>query len=83
VNVSRKGDLVLVRVQQDGGRETVHVDVPVALVDALFSGSATELNVRAAVAELRKLRGDVVRVNDRDSTVRIWIDEIAGSEGGK
>jgi hypothetical protein len=41
------------------------------------------LNVRAAVAELRKLRGDVVRVNDRDSTVRIWIDEIAGSEGGK
>jgi hypothetical protein len=83
MNVSRKGDLVLVRVQEDGGRETVHVDVPVALVDALFSGPATELNVRAAVAELRKLRGDVVRVNDRDSTVRIWIDESAGSDGGK
>jgi hypothetical protein len=83
VNVSRKGDLVLVRVQEDGGRETVHVDVPVALVDALFSGPASELNVRAAVAELRKLRGDVVRVNDRDSTVRIWIDESAESQGGK
>ena len=83
VSVSRKGDLVLVRVQEDSGAETVHVDVPVALVDALFSGPATELNVRAAVAELRKLRGDVVRVNDRDSTVRIWIDESAGSEGGK
>jgi len=83
VSVSRKGDLVLVRVQEDSGRETVHVDVPVALVDALFSGPATELNIRAALAELRKLRGDVVRVNDRDSTVRIWIDESADSQGGK
>ena len=71
VNVSRKGDLVLVRVQQDGGRETVNVDLPVALVDALFSGSERELNVRAALGELRRLRGDIVRVNDRDSKVRI------------
>jgi len=83
VNVSRKGDLVLVRVQEDGGRETVHVDLPVALVDALFSGAGDELNVRAALAELRRLRGDVVRVEDHDSTVRIWIDEKADSDGGK
>jgi hypothetical protein len=82
VSISRKGDLVLVRVQGDN-RETVHVDVPVAVVDALFSGPATELNVRAALAQLRTLRGDVVRVNDRDSTVRIWIDESADSQGGK
>ena len=83
VNISRKGDLVLVRAQKSSGRETVHVDLPVALVDALFSSSGDELNVKAAVAELRKLRGDVVRVDDHDSTVRIWIDERAEAEGGK
>jgi hypothetical protein len=83
VNISKKGDLLLIRVQQDGDRETVHVDVPAALVDALFSGPGEELNVRAAIAELRKMRGDVVRVNDRTSTVRIWIDESAGAQGEK
>lgn len=83
VNISRKGDLVQVRVQEDGQSETVHVDVPAALVDALFSGPGEELNVRAAVAELRKMRGDVVRVNDHSSTVRIWIDESPDSQGGK
>ncbi|HEY2944949.1 MAG TPA: hypothetical protein VGN09_21125 [Vicinamibacteria bacterium] len=83
VNISKKGDLLLIRVQNDGERETVHVDVPAALVDALFSGPGEELNLRAAVAELRTLRGDVVRVNDRSSTVRIWIDESAGAQGEK
>jgi hypothetical protein len=83
VNVSRKGDLVQVRVQNADGREKVHVDVPVSLVDALFSGSKEELNVRAAVGELRKLRGDVVRVEDHGSTVRIWVDERPEADGGK
>jgi hypothetical protein len=83
VNISKKGDLVLVRVQENGERDTVHVDVPAALVDALFSGPGEELNVRAALAELRTMRGDVVRVNDRNSTVRIWIDESPDSQGGR
>jgi hypothetical protein len=83
VNVSKKGDLLLIRVQEDGERETVHVDVPAAVVDALLSGPGPELNVRAALAEIRNLRGDVVRVNDRNSTVRIWIDESAAAPGEK
>ena len=83
VSVSRKGDLLQIRVREDGERETVFVDVPAAVVDALFSGSGQELNVRAAVAELRTRRGDVVRVNDRNSTVRIWIDESAAPQGEK
>jgi len=83
VSVSRKGDLLQVRVQEDGERESVHVDVPSAVVDALFSGPGQELNVRAALAELRTRRGDVVRVNDRSSTVRIWIDDSAGAQGEK
>jgi hypothetical protein len=83
VNVSKKGDLLLIRVQNDGQGESVHVDVPAALVDALFSGPGEELDIHAAVGELRKLRGDVVRVNDRSSTVRIWVDESANAPGEK
>ena len=79
VNVSRKGELVMVRVQKAGRREAVHVDVPVAMVDALLSGEGDELDIRAGLAELRKRRGDVVRIDDEDSRVRIWIDENAGS----
>jgi plasmid stabilization system protein ParE len=53
----------------------VRVEVPVSLVDALLSGTGEEPNLQAAIAELQKRRGDIVRVNDGDSKVRIWIDE--------
>ncbi len=53
----------------------VRVELPVAVVDALLAGEGEQWNVRAAVAELQKRRGDIVRVNDPDSQVRIWIDE--------
>jgi hypothetical protein len=73
--VARKGDLVQVRVKNTGSREEVHVDVPVAVVDALLSGEGESLNVKAGVAALRALRGDIVRVNDKETSVRVWIDE--------
>jgi hypothetical protein len=82
VSVARKGDLVQVRVQHDNHNEEVHVDVPVTLVDALLSNEKG-IDVRAAVSELKKLRGDIVRVRDKDSTVRIWIDESNASGGGR
>jgi hypothetical protein len=85
VKVQRKGDLVQVFVEQkertgkDGkklkGAEQVRVEVPVSLVDALLSGEGEEANVEAAITELRKRRGDIVRVQDDDSHVRVWIDE--------
>lgn len=75
VRVAREGNLVLVRVEKPAGREAVRVEVPIEVVDALLSGQGQELNVRAALVELQKRRGDVVRVRDDDSTVRIWIDE--------
>jgi hypothetical protein len=58
----------------DGPGE-VRVEVPVSLVDALLSGEGETLNLQAAVNELTKRRGDIVRVHDEDSRVRIWIDE--------
>jgi hypothetical protein len=53
----------------------VRIEIPIEVVDALFSGQGEELNLRAGFAELKKRRGDIVRVKDNDSTVRIWIDE--------
>jgi hypothetical protein len=75
VRVSRAGNLMLIRVDKPSGNESVRVEVPVEVVDALFSGQGEELNLRAGFAELQKRRGDIVRVKDGHSTVRIWIDE--------
>jgi len=85
VRVMRKGDLVQVfvdnkpKVGKDGkpvkGGEEVRVEVPVSLVDAFLSGEGEEGNFEAAIAELQKRRGDIVRVKDDDSNVRVWIDE--------
>jgi len=75
VKISRAGGLVLVHVEKPSGKESVRVEVPIEVVDALLSAQGDELNVRAAFAELQKRRGDIVRVHDENSTVRIWIDE--------
>jgi hypothetical protein len=85
IRVMRKGDLVQVFVDnkpkagKDGkpvtGGEEVRVEVPVSLVDAFLSGEGEEGNFEAAIAELQKRRGDIVRVKDDDSNVRVWIDE--------
>ncbi len=74
VTVSRKGDLVQVRVDGAKKSEKVMVDVPIALVDALFAGEGEELNIKGALSELSKRRGDIVRVEDESDRVRIWIE---------
>jgi hypothetical protein len=75
VRVGRKGDTLEVRVERPEGDRETHVQVPVALVDALLSSEGEELNLEAAMAELQKRRGEIVQVDDEDSKVRIWIDE--------
>jgi len=54
------------------------VRFPLAVVDALFSGEPGELDLLAAVEALSRhgQGGDLVRVNDGDTKVRIWIDDI-------
>jgi hypothetical protein len=81
VTVARRGDTVEIRMNERGQEETVHVDVPVAMVDALLASPGDELNVRAGLDELRKMRGDIVRVKDKDTSVRVWIDEHAPQGG--
>jgi hypothetical protein len=74
VNVSRKGDQVHVRIEK-AGKEEVRVEVPVSLVDAALAGEGDSVDIKAALTELQNKRGDIVQVNDGDSTVRVWIDE--------
>ena len=85
VKLQRKGDVVQVFVEKkpwtdkEGkkrkGGDNVRVEIPVSLVDAFLSGEGEYGNVEAAIGELRKRRGEIVRVQDDDSHVRVWIDE--------
>jgi hypothetical protein len=75
VRIAREGNLVLIRVEKPAGSDAVRIEVPTEVVDALLSGDGNELNVKAALVEMQKRRGDIVRVNDNGHSVRIWIDE--------
>jgi hypothetical protein len=79
IKVWRQADQVHVRVEEQG-KEEVRIEVPVSLVDALLSGEGDTVNIKAAVAELQKKRGDIVNVSEPDTTVRIWIDEQNAQE---
>lgn len=74
VRVFRKGDRLFVNV--DGSHdESVRVEVPMSLVDALLSGDEDELDLEAALAELQNMdSGEIVRVEDGEDLVRVWID---------
>jgi hypothetical protein len=75
VKIDRIGDKVRIHVEGRAKGESVNIEIPAAAVDALLAGEGESLNLRGALAEIRNLRGDIVRVDDRDSKVRIWIDE--------
>ncbi|MBZ5638764.1 MAG: hypothetical protein LAO51_08400 [Acidobacteriia bacterium] len=83
VRVAKRGEFLLVEAREDKEKPTnVEVKIPLAVVDALFSGAEKdELNVVAAVEALARYGGgDLVTVNDDDSHVRIWIDSIESSK---
>ena len=75
VTVRRDGDLLRIQVDEPEKSERVDIEVPVRVVDALFSGEGETLNLRDALSELSGERGDLVRIDSSDATVRVWIDE--------
>lgn len=75
VRVAKEGDYLIARVEGD---EKVDVRIPVAVVDALFSGDGEQLNIRAALEALATHgQGELVTVNDDDETVRVWVDGLS------
>jgi hypothetical protein len=67
----------------DGGdsNEEVEVQVPLAVVDALLSGDADELDIEAAIRALvAEGEGELVTVTSDDEQVRVWVDNIAEAD---
>ena len=75
VRVARVGELIEIRV--DGSDGTARADLPVVVVDALLSGEGDNLNIAAAVAEMKNLRGDIIHISEDRRQIRVWIDEVA------
>ena len=67
--------MILVSVLNERASEAVRAEVPASVVDALLSGDGDLLDIRAALEELSTLDGEVVRVVEPDSNIRIWIDD--------
>lgn len=79
VLVSKSGGYLLVTVH-GSGEETQRVEakIPAAVVDALLSGEAEELDLIAAVQALADHgAGELVTVSDDATRVRVWVDGLA------
>ncbi|MGD8329946.1 MAG: hypothetical protein PVJ49_10965 [Acidobacteriota bacterium] len=75
VKISRAGDKVTIQFDERGGDERGRIDVPVSVVDALLEGEGEQLNVRAALDQMIAMAdGEIVFVENGDTTVRIWIE---------
>jgi hypothetical protein len=61
--------------ERSGKNEKVQIRMPLAVVDALLSGSGESMDIGAALMQLKGQRGEIVTVDGSDSNVRIWIDE--------
>lgn len=80
VRIYKRDDRVHVDVEEDG-RQTVRVELPATVVDALLSGDGDRLDLKAAARELARAGDrDVVRIDDRGTRIRIWVDGTAGAQ---
>jgi hypothetical protein len=76
VRVARQGNDLVIKVDGSPNKpEKVDARIPVAVVDALLSGTDDQLNFAAALEALKTHgSGELIAVDDTDSHVRIWID---------
>lgn len=75
--VKKEGEYLLVQTDEsrDSGAE-IDVQLPMAVVDALFSGPEGTLDFSAAIDALAYHgRGHLVSIRDGDETVKVWIDD--------
>ena len=73
VHISRRGDQVLMRVEE-GIDTRIRMEMPAAVVQTMLGTEGDRLNLRDAVRELaRSGSRDILSIQDGDTTVRIWI----------
>ncbi len=86
VRVAKSNGNLLIHVQQKQGDkrtlgEKVEVKVPLSVVAAMLSGNKDELDIAAGIRALRGLGAvELVNVNDKSETVRIWTDTRSTSD---
>lgn len=76
IRVAKSKGYLNIRVQEgETGEEKVEITLPLSVVDALLSGPTDELDLAAGIRALQQ-HGDaeLVRVKEKDQTVRIWVD---------
>jgi hypothetical protein len=75
VRIAKVGGNLIIKVREDHDQSKVDVKVPFTVVQALLSAGKDELDVTAAVRAL-SAHGDteLVTVNDKNESVRIWVD---------
>ncbi len=80
VRVAKENGYFLVRAEERDGNETVNIKMPLAVVDAMFTGRSDEIDLIAALDALTDhADGDLITVESDDTSVRIWIDRRQGS----
>jgi hypothetical protein len=82
VRVAKVRDKLIVKVSDAAkGKDTVTVEIPAEVVDALLSGPGDQLDFAAAIEVLKQRgHGTLVTVDDASSKVRVWIDDRNVSE---
>ena len=74
VRITREKGEVRVSVREKDGAK-VSIRMPEDAIDALLSGTGNQLEVGAALKRIHEsFTGELVRVEDRNETVRIWVD---------
>jgi hypothetical protein len=85
VRVAKEGGRLLVHVKDNKGsksnKSNVDIQIPMHVIDALFSAGKDELDLVAGLHALA-LQGDteLVSVKSEDSTVRVWMDSKNSSD---
>ncbi|HEV2491994.1 MAG TPA: hypothetical protein VG204_02865 [Terriglobia bacterium] len=86
VRIAKAGGNLLIKVREKDGeskreQSTVDIKVPFTVVQALLSAGKDELDVAAAIRALRTQGNtELVTVNDKTESVRIWVDSRSASE---
>lgn len=75
VRVFTQGRFLMVQ-SDENSRKKINMKLPMAVVDAMLSGSGDELNLMAGVKALKDSGvRDLITVDDDDSKVMVWIDD--------